>query len=130
MLFHVLGYEVQKGSVGYMIDRAKGCALSPTGPCVLGAATSASAERTPGPGGHRPQRLPFIQAISRMPEERASKLNEHDAYGAEEDSGIHVTGVSTLQYYYATCRKLCSDVYSVMCCVVMCIDQKCHHLVY
>lgn len=65
----LVGYEVQKDSWGYLIDRAN----------VLNIA--------------------LLQELSRTPLEKPSTRNEHDKYGEEHESGIHITGRMTINLW-------------------------------
>jgi hypothetical protein len=65
----LVGYEVQKDSWGYLIDRA--ASLS----------------------------IPILQELSRIPTEKPSPGNENDKYGEEHESGIYVTGRMTINLW-------------------------------
>ena len=69
----LVGYEVQKSSWGYLLERG----LHLTDHSV-----------TPP----RPNPLNMLQMLSRVPGERASARNEHDIHGQEHDSGIWIIG--------------------------------------
>jgi hypothetical protein len=64
-----VGYEIQKDSWGYLIERAN----------ALG--------------------IPLLQELSRVPNEKPSTRNEHDKYGEEHESGIYVTGRMTINLW-------------------------------
>jgi DNA polymerase zeta len=60
----MVGYDVQRGSWGWLIERA--AALDPP--------------------------IDLLQELSRMPMEPASRRNEYDEYSEEHESGIFITG--------------------------------------
>lgn len=59
----IVGYEVQKSSLGYLVQRAES---------AMG--------------------LDLLRELSRVPSEIASKRNEYDVYDEEHESGIFITG--------------------------------------
>jgi hypothetical protein len=65
----IVGYEIQKDSWGYLIERAT----------TLG--------------------IPILQELSRIPTEKPSSRNEHDKYGEEHESGIHIAGRMTINLW-------------------------------
>ena len=81
----LVGYEVQRSSIGYLIDRAK--MLNPP--------------------------VPFLQLISRAPEEDPSSRNEFDKYGQEHESGIWVTGRTVLNLWRRMKSELKLDRYTI-----------------
>lgn len=65
----LVGYEMQKDSWGYLIERAETLNIS------------------------------LLQELSRVPGEKPSSMNEHDKYGEEHESGIHITGRMTINLW-------------------------------
>jgi DNA polymerase family B, exonuclease domain len=60
----IVGYEIQRASLGYLIERGR--ELKPE--------------------------IDLLQSLSRVPQEEAPRRNEFDQYGEEHESGIHITG--------------------------------------
>ena len=71
----VVGYDVQNGSLGYLIER--GAKLD----------------------------INILRDLSRAPAEDPPRRNDGDEYGAEQESGIHVTGRVVLNVW----RRMKSD---------------------
>lgn len=71
-----VGYDVQKSSFGYLVDRGTSLGIN------------------------------MLQMLSRIPDEIPSRRNEHDKYSEEHDSGIFITGKVVLNCWRLMSQEL------------------------
>ena len=81
----IVGYDVQRGSWGWLIERA--AQLSPP--------------------------IDLLQELSRVPTESANRRNEFDVYGEEHESGIWITGRTVLNLWRRMRSELKLSRYTV-----------------
>ncbi|KAK9829480.1 hypothetical protein WJX72_006119 [[Myrmecia] bisecta] len=94
----VLGFEVQKGSLGYLADRA------------------ATMDK------------PLLRQISRLPETFSMKEKQHDEYGTLHASGIHVTGRIVLNLWRILRSELKLNIYTFESCVAAVLQLRTPHV--
>ncbi|DBA81937.1 hypothetical protein WJX77_000726 [Trebouxia sp. C0004] len=94
----ILGFEVQKGSVGYLADR--GATMD----------------------------LALLKLVSRTPEVLSPKDRQNDEYGALHASGIHCTGRVVLNVWRILRSELKLNIYTFESCVAAVLQLRTPHV--
>ncbi|KAK9818869.1 hypothetical protein WJX74_003598 [Apatococcus lobatus] len=95
----IVGFEVQKGSLGYLADRA------------------AALERTS-----------LLREVSRVPELKSVKENQTDEYGQLHQSGLHSTGRIIINLWRALRSELKLNIYTFESCVAAVLQLRVPHI--